>query len=219
MTWEPVTGVPSSIIGVSFSSRTEGFVWSNYEVFRTNDGGDSWRSVMIDGPIVRGRPKPIVASSGALWLAIDHGSSWKRNANQVVRIDTDLGVTEVLLASNLRIESMSVSPDDTIWVLGQDVEKDRTELARIRMVGRRAELERVADFERSLTKYLNVDDEEVAMAMTDTVGGENRLMVSKDRGESWVDTSLPEPRIRAYCSVGMGKFWLVGSSGSVYPPR
>ncbi len=216
--WEALDSAPHDIIGVEFESEQVGYVWSSHVVYRTEDGGLSWSRVDGPGLLPRGAPRPVVDSTGALWVAAGHGPGWDARNNSIARVLPDLGVQTELLNSSFRVWDIDVSEDGVAWLL---VEEDDTKHLRLmRLAPDQGDPSLVAELPDGLPRYFSVLGSEIVVLLSET-GNENPrrfLMVSEDLGASWKTVRPSENRVRTACALGVDKIWLVGSSGAVYAP-
>lgn len=216
--WQAVDAAPHDIIGVEFESEQRGYVWSSRVVYRTEDGGASWSSVDAPGLLPRGAPRPVVDSSGALWVAVGHGPGWDPGNNAIARVLPDLRVQAELVNASFRVWEIDVSKDATAWLLVEGPDTKRLRLMRLSPGQGTPSL--VAELPEGLPKYLRVLGSEIVVLLSETGSDDPRrfLMVSRDLGASWKKVQPPEERVREACALGADKIWLVGTSGAVYPP-
>ena len=64
---------PRDAIGLAFQSRDTGYCWSAQRLYRTDDGGRSWRTVDVGPGRLAGRmepARPTLGADGALWVPL-----------------------------------------------------------------------------------------------------------------------------------------------------
>jgi hypothetical protein len=216
--WEDVDAAPSDIIGVEFVSRDAGWVWSSRRAYHTRDAGASWSGVDAPGLLPRGSPRPVVDRTGALWIAVGHGTAWKPEENAIARILPNLQVEPLLQSTEFRVWEMDVSDAGDIWFLAE--EAGRVSLRRLRPEQDGSDCALVAELPGGLPDYLRIVGSEIVAVLSKTGADDERfLMISKDLGATWKQVRPPEPRVRRYCALTADKIWMVGSSGAVYPPK
>ena len=219
--WTEVVGAPQGLIGVSFYSGSVGYVWSASTVYHTKDGGASWTSVESPGTLVafsRGLSKPSLDPTGALWMPINHhGTVWSKS-NLLARFSAAARPVGLFPNSPFRIDSIDASQAQSVWFLGRHRDRSQLELRRIHQEESKPRVTEVANFDTGLAKYLGVSGSNLVVGISQSKEGVplDRLVTSRDAGNSWKPVRLPEARIRIYCMTRDAALWLVGSSGRVY---
>lgn len=106
-------GAPADVIGVAFASRQSGYAWSTTRVYRTDDGGSSWRSQSLL-PYRRerggGMATARLGTHGELWIPLDRtGADATLPEAKLVVLKPDLSFVDVAAWATDRV--LEVAPD------------------------------------------------------------------------------------------------------------
>lgn len=115
-TWTDA-GAPADVHGVAFASRQAGWAWSDQRVYRTDDGGRSWRPLDL-APYGCGRSDATgsarLGPRGELWLPLDRfaGAAPGLPSAKLVVVEPDLSRVDVAAWPEDRIQRIALDGDD-----------------------------------------------------------------------------------------------------------
>lgn len=207
---------PPDIVGVAVESRDHAFAWSSETIYRTTDGGKSWKSVRLKGYIPRGRQRPVSDGKRGLVVLLQPEPTVNPRFFRLVRVADDLTVKEVKLPTEVTPEAVDAVAPNRIYLVG--AAGDRNHLFVSKENGGVLQWEQVSEVASGLPIYFRAGERSLIIS-TSEINGEvlnHSLHGSFDGGKSWSKLPPPASRPRAYCYDPVAEhLWMVNGAGDV----
>jgi hypothetical protein len=190
-TWRDA-GLPMSVGATAFTSETSGYAWDDATLFRTDDGGASWRRREVAGYTLatgRGPRRGVVGTSGELWVPAKR--TGEPEWTSIAIVQPDLSFRIITAWENSTVEVVVPLPGAEALVLLSDGAKTSARGVRVASQGIERREEIWSPLQSSV-KESSVHGDNIAIL---TIEGpmptnyfaryQNTLWLSTDKGSTW----------------------------------
>lgn len=206
-TWVDLPPPPDRFLGIDFSFHRTAYAWSDKYIYRTKDDGKTWEQLSYEFSFSRSGPHPALDKDMNLFVPMK---------SNVFIIDSKNNNNTYKLPNSLKLDSISIAPDNTKLILASHSElKEKLYILKFT---KRGDFEIISEIPWILPNGFHVWGDIIAVMGSEmnVTPPKKVLILTRNRGKDWkIEVPPISDAIGAIFFEEDKAIWAYGSMGRI----